>query len=64
MNFDRRSSLEDLLFLMVLLLPPVSAGACYIESDRQFAHMSQARSEAASVAARARPRERWVVRGR
>ena len=39
MNFDRRSPCEDLLFLMVLLLPPVSAGACYVESDRQFAHI-------------------------
>ena len=64
MNFDRRSPCEDLLFLMVLLLPPVSAGACYVESDRQFARISQARSEAASVAARALPRERWVVRSR
>lgn len=64
MNFNRHSPCEDLLFLMVLLLPPVSAGGRYVESDRQVAHISQARSEAVPVAARTLARERWVIRSR
>ena len=64
MNFNRHSPCEDLLFLMVLLLPPVSAGACYVESDRQFAHISQARSEAVPVATGTLARERRVIRSR
>jgi hypothetical protein len=43
MNFTRPSQRENLLFVIVLLLPPVFAGARYIESVRQPAHMSQAR---------------------
>ena len=43
MNFARPSQRENLLFVIVLLLPPVFAGARYIESVRQLAHMSQAR---------------------
>jgi hypothetical protein len=43
MNFTRPSQCENLLFVIVLLLPPVFAGARYIESVPQLAHMSQAR---------------------
>jgi len=64
MNFNRHSLCEDLLFAMVLLLPPVCAAARYVESDRQFAGISQTRSEAVSVAARTRAPERWVIRTR
>ena len=40
MNFKRPSQRENLLFVIVLLLPPVFAGARYIESARQLAHIS------------------------
>jgi hypothetical protein len=43
MNFKRPSQRENLLFAMVLLLPPLFAGARYIESVRHLAHTSQAR---------------------
>ena len=64
MNFNRHSLCEDLLFAIVLALPPVCAAAGYVESDRQFAGISQARSEAVPVAARIRAPERWVIRSR
>ena len=64
MKFNRRSPCEDLLFAIVLLLPPVCAAARYVESNRQFAGISQARPEAAPVAARTLARERWVIRSR
>jgi hypothetical protein len=43
MNFTRPSQRENLLFVIVLLLPPLVAGARYIESVRQLAHISNAR---------------------
>ena len=41
MNVSRHSLFDDLLFVMVLLLPPVFAGARYVESDPQLAHIFQ-----------------------
>jgi len=64
MNFKRRSPCEDLLFAIVLLLPPVFAGTHYVESDGRLFRISQARSEATSVAARTLAVERWIVRSR
>jgi len=64
MNFNRQSQREDLLFAIVLLLPPVFASAHVAESDRQIAHIAQVRSEAVSVGARTLAPERFVVRGR
>jgi hypothetical protein len=64
MNFNRQSQREDLLFALVLLLPPVFVSARGAESGHLIAHISQARSEAATAAARTRAPERFVVRGR
>jgi len=61
MNFNRRSLRDDLLFLMVLLLPPIVAGARYVESERQLAHLSGARSEADSDTGSAAGSTRWIV---
>jgi hypothetical protein len=57
MNFTRPSQLEDLLFVIVLLLPPVFAGARYIESVRQFGiedAMTRAAGSSGSVRGRLR----------
>lgn len=48
MNFNRHSPCEDLLFVIVLLLPPVLAGARYAESYGELAHIFRIWSEAAS----------------
>jgi hypothetical protein len=64
MNFSRHSQREDLLFAILLLLPPVFVSARCVESNRQIALISQARSEAVSVMVRTLAPEWWVVRGR
>jgi len=50
MNINRRSHLDDALFVIALLVPAFFAGARYVESDRQMTQIAQARSQTAVVA--------------
>jgi hypothetical protein len=50
MNFNRRSHMEDALFVIALLVPAIFSGARYVESDRQMTQIAQARSHVAPVA--------------
>jgi hypothetical protein len=54
MNFKRRSHLDDVLFVITMLVPAVFAGARYVETDRQITQIAQAQSHPASVAANTR----------
>lgn len=50
MNFNRRSHLEDALFVITLLVPAVFATVRYIETNRQLEQIAQAQSRSVSVA--------------
>ena len=50
MNFNRRSHLEDVLFVITLLVPAIFAGVRYVETERQITQIAQAQSHSASVA--------------
>jgi len=50
MNFNRRSHLEDVLFVITLLVPAIFASARYVETERQIIQIAQAQSHSASVA--------------
>jgi len=50
MNFNRRSHLEDVLFVITLLVPAIFASARYVETERQIVQIAQAQSHSASVA--------------
>jgi hypothetical protein len=50
MNFKRSGYRDDLLFVIVLLLPAVFAGARYFESDRQMTQIVQTQAKPESVA--------------
>jgi hypothetical protein len=50
MNFNRPRHSEDLMFVIVLLLPAVFAGTRYVGFVREVAHIAQARSAATSTA--------------
>jgi hypothetical protein len=50
MKFNRPGHRDDLLFVIVLLLPAVFAGARYLESDRQMTQIAQAQAKHESVA--------------
>lgn len=50
MNFKLSNHRDDLLFVIVLLLPGIFAGARYFESDRQMTEIAQAQAKRESVA--------------
>jgi len=50
MNFNRRSHLEDVLFVITLLVPAIFASVRYVETERQITQIAQAQSHSASVA--------------
>lgn len=54
MNFNRRSHHEDLLFVIVLLVPAVFAGARYFESDAQMMQIAQAQHKTTEAVSAAR----------
>jgi len=49
MNISRRSRIEDVLFVIALMVPAVIAGARFVETDRQIEQIAQAQSPAAIV---------------
>jgi len=51
MNFNRRSHLDDVLFVITILVPAIVAGTRYVETDRQITQIAQAQSHSAPVAA-------------
>jgi hypothetical protein len=50
MNFQRRSRIEDILFVIALVLPAVVAGARYLETDREMTMIARSHAPAPSVA--------------
>ena len=50
MNFRRPGCMDDVLFVIALLVPAIFATARYFESDRQMTEIAQAQSQRAAVA--------------
>jgi len=50
MRFNRPGRIDDVLFVIALLVPALFAGARYLESDRQMVEIVQAQSRGAVAA--------------
>jgi hypothetical protein len=50
MNFNRSGHRDNLLFVILLLLPAIFAGARYFESERQMNQIAQVQAKHESVA--------------
>jgi hypothetical protein len=51
MNFSRQSRLEDILFVIALMVPAFFSGARYLETDRQLEQIARAGTHATVLAA-------------
>jgi hypothetical protein len=50
MNFNRRSRIEDTLFVIALLVPALVGAARYLETDREMTLIARAHVPATSIA--------------
>jgi hypothetical protein len=55
MNFKRRGSWDDALFVIVLIVPAALSTARYFESERQMTQIAQAQRKTTEVVLDARP---------
>jgi hypothetical protein len=62
MNFNRRSHIEDLLFVIALVVPAVVGGARYLEMDQDRMLIAKAHAPVMSVA-NTSPAPAHAVRG-
>jgi hypothetical protein len=57
MTFNRSGHIDDLLFLIALLLPAVFGGARYLDSDGEMTRIAQAQQQSVLVADDSQARE-------